>query len=662
MADAIEDHLFTFDAGVNSGISPLLLQKNQLFSAFNATVRGTLVRPRPPFLQYTFSDAGKAIVASALAKGPFQGAGYFSPDNASECLVASIGGVILRFDPVPATRTCTVTDISIPLDPNPATQPQVWMWQSEKWLVIQDGLSNPIFYDGTTSVRSNYNAPVNYSTTTAAPFTIPAVGSAANITFTSTVNLLNGDIITIQNYGQFVVNDISGSPVVNVTNLNAAPVGQVVNSPVTISWSHKGTQLPPGRMGAYVMGRNWVVLVDGRQFIASDITGGASGTASENYRDAVLNVTENSYLQGGGNFSVPGNVGEIRFIKGMSTPDVSLGQGPVMVGTHNTVFSCQAPVDRTTWSDLTNPILTVSMIGNGGQGQWNTINVNSDLLMRSIDGIRSFSQARRDYNTPGNTPISREVDSILSKDSPDILPYGSAVYFDNRLLMTTGTVANAKGNYFTGIVPLNFDPISTLRGKAPSVYDSQQWVGLNTLQLIAGVFDGIERSFSFTLDLTSSATVQVWEILKSSDPRILDDGTERIVWGFETAQLFNQSTVQKRTTLTLWDGEIHVDDLQGEVGFQIFYRPDQYPCWIPWYEWTECAGNDGDTSKPQYRPRMGFGKPSHAVCNLNTQDAMPEGYSFQVKAVIKGHCRVVGLRLRSSPNPQRAFAPQSCCP
>jgi hypothetical protein len=40
-------------------------------------------------------------------------------------------------------------------DVNPASRSHAWLWQSEKWMIINDGQSVPIFFDGATSRRSN---------------------------------------------------------------------------------------------------------------------------------------------------------------------------------------------------------------------------------------------------------------------------------------------------------------------------------------------------------------------------------------------------------------------------------------------------------------------------------------------------------------------------
>ena len=106
--------------------------------------------------------------------------------------------------------------------------------------------------------------------------------------------------------GQYLIESIPVTPTTQITlqNINDpyVPTKTIVAGAQLISLP----ELPAGRVGAYGMGRVWESLTDGIQFIAGDIVGGSSGTQFYNGRDAVLRVTENSYLAGGGTFHVPG--------------------------------------------------------------------------------------------------------------------------------------------------------------------------------------------------------------------------------------------------------------------------------------------------------------------------------------------------------------------
>ena len=674
----IIEFLGSFDKGMNSGIDPLLLSEDQLSYAVNMSARGTFAHPRPPILTRTmvFPSPDPAGVETAVKKGLWQGAAYYRGDNLVGSLIAQISGRLFQFIPQP-NFTVTVTEITIPGDPNSATAPQAWLWQAEKWMIIQNGVAgvNPIFFDGTTSRRSNFSLPIKFNTTVTAPTTVvPAIGAtSAAVTFADNTGMVVGDVITFETYGQMVV--VTVAPGVGGTatlvNQTAAPVGATIKATRKVSWQHVGTELPPGRMGCYGLGRVWMSLVDGEQFIAGDLVGGSSGTQAENYRDAVLNVTENSYLAGGGNFFVPGSVGSIQAMIFQAILDQQLGQGPLLVVTPTITFSCQAPLDRTTWTSVQNPIVTEGMIANGGMGQYSTIAVNGDTIMRAVDGIRSLILARRDFNTWGNTPISFELNRVLPLDAPNLLPFSSAIFFDNRLMMTLApTAVEGRGVYHKGLVVLNADPLSGIGGKAPSIWEGV-WLGIQPLQLVTGVFDTVQRAWAFCLNTTTNE-IELRELLAEGlafdSAQYYDNTFEPITYIMESAQLFKDSQHGDRQFKQLHNGEIFVDQLVGLVSFRVQYQPDQWPGWVDWFSWTECARptSQSDPTKknyqPGFKPRMGLGQPRVDDCDPCNNRPLRNGYSFQVRITITGQCRFLGARFECIPLPEPAFAPQSCDP
>lgn len=671
-----KDALLSFEAGVNQGVSPLLLPKNQLHKGRNMTVRGTFAKPRPVWRKLALSFTGDDF-PDAFEDGYFQAASYYKPDSGSEYLLASIAGRLFAVTPG-AGATADVTECTTPALRQSLTAPQCWIWQAEKWAIFNDGVSNPLFWDGTTIARSTYGTVTPLTDALSGTFIVPAIGAAVEVPVVTgavgAAGFMPGDVVRIYYVGTFMVQNTTLAPAsINMLNVNSTLEGQEIAvaapdglTPRPLNWRRIGTpQLPPGRMGAYGMGRNWMSLVDGRQFVASDLVGGSSGTEANEYRDAVLNISENLYLAGGGNFMVPGSIGDIKAMRFTATLDASLGQGPLQVFTPNGVFSCQAPVDRMTWQDLTNPILTQSLITNGGLGQDSTVLANGDILFRSKDGIRSLILARRDFSTWGNVPASREVDDSLARDAQGLLAYGSAVVFDNRLLMTYAPVNDAHGVYHRGLIALNFDPVSSLRGKAPSVYDGI-WTGTNILKIVKGEFSDIERCFAFCLN-TETDNLEVWELLTSDSTEIRDDGTLDIIWEIQSPALFRQDP-RDRKLLRLAGGEIMVSDMQGTVQIQVWYRPDWYPCWTLWHAWEDCAlesvPEDADTEnyQPGFRPRAGLGEPDPTRCDPFTNRPLREGHHFQVRVKISGHCTFQGGNFTAVEVPQEQFAPPICSP
>lgn len=661
----VRDAFLTFEAGVNHGVAPELVPRNQLADGLNVSVRGDFVKSRSYLQKRNLSFLDSAI-RSVLNGAWIQGACIYKPDFGNECIMVSASGRLYQFEIFPTQAI--VTDVT-GTEPQLANATLCWLWQAEKWVIWNDGKSNPVFYEkGVGTTRSNYGAALKYSTYNTASFVVPGPGQTVNVTLNSVANLVVGDIVTFQNRGQMSVADLPGGTIATFLNINASPTGWTVGVHTAlnanVSWQHTGTQLPPGRMGAYGMSRIWMSLVDGKQFIASDVMGGSSGTQANNYRDAILEITENFYLAGGGAFAVPGTIGEIVAMRFAATLDASLGQGPLQVFTRHGVFSCQTPVDRLTWQDVTNPILTQSLLGGGATGQDSTVNANGDILMRSIEGIRSLILARREFDTWGNTPISREVDPIFAQDSQDLLPWASAVVFDNRCLVTVKTVLGAHGPYFMGLVPLNFDPVSGLRGKQPSVYDSRAWTGLNAYKVLTDTFQNVQRCFalSFNVDLDE---LELYELLPEESPYIADNGITRVAFQIETGTKdFGVSDFSRRELLRLVSGELAVEDLQGTVDFYVWFKPDQWPGWVPWAHWQECAtiGADG---KPQFRPRMGLPEPSAQWCDPILNRPLNLFYTCRVKIQIVGHCTLKGGRLIAVTTPEPSRPPPICsaiCP
>jgi hypothetical protein len=565
----------------------------------------------------------------------------------------------------------TITGVTVPTSgtgqasvtgPANVIQPQAWCWQTECWVIIQDGLENPIIVNLNTQVamRSNFGVPTKYSSTLSS-------GGGCNVpsftlNFNSVANLPVGTRVGIAGIGYFIVTGISGNSVTFQNNTYFLPIA---TSGLKVWWTAPGTGLQPGRMGAYGLQRNWMVLTSIYQFIALDLCGGASGTSNYNFRDSVFESTENSYVTGGGTFCVPGGSGPITAMKFLAVQNVALGQGPLQVCTHKKVFSCQAPVDRLTWQSVTNPILTESVITNGAKGQWSTVVANSDLFMRSVDGIRSLTLAELESNEWGTVPCSFEVSPILNLDNQALLPFGSAIVFGNRLLMTCGPAQTANGVYHEGLVPMNFAPISSLRGKAPAVWDSGTWIGsgptsqMQILQMTVGEVNEDERAFALVLNTTAPPnTIEFWEILSDGEATADNDGTNNIPipWQFDSASMRFGVNRRDRKYMQLSNGEIWIDKLVGTVTFQVLWKPDQFPSWTNWNAWQSVQTVDAPDSQPAFLPRMGLGQPSAASIDASTNRPLREGFTFQTRHVFVGHCIFLGAFFESETKPMSKFA------
>lgn len=818
MADnLVYDYVAEIIGGMDSGNLPRLLNPDKAAFAFNATFRGGFPTDRPKVRKIALTY--DPDIQSAFETGLWQGGAYFKPDIGSQSLVASVSGRLFKFTP-DTSGNATVSEITIPSDPNSATNPQAWGFQAESWLIWNDGTSLPMFYDGNT-IRRSYGPSIVLGTTTAGPFTIPAVNSNVTLTllanytgplnvvvsvgtfgtflvvasgtppasgvgysaFLSNINdtpgntvavgtpiivpavtniigtvqsdfnvptnntsvititlssqpgpLTVGKILTIagRNYRvhsltgfsnviNFTCNDPASSTVnvpvgtsVYDTSITPAPsytfgtvevafVVPAVSSPVTAQLSALWTgaagtrvtvgakeyflspvtqtstpsttlivknltgnpsgpaivsaqiqtigELPIGRMGVYGLGRACMSLIDGISFTMSDLVGESSGSSAYNFRDAVLKVTKNAALTNGKPFRVPNSGETIQGMSFIAQLDVALGNGPLQVFTDLNVFSCQAPINSSIWATLTSPILTESLKGSGGISQESLVNSNADIFFRSPDAaLRSFKIARLDFDKWGNTPISHEMQRVLIQDNLALTNRSSGVEFDNRLLQAVNPIQGEQGVYHRGLMVINFDQITSLAGKTPSTYDGL-WTGLQIFRIITGKFFGANKCYAFCFNSVDSK-IELWEMLRDGET-IFDEGLTPVIWGMESADLFRgQKGELIREFKALEDGEISLDDVQGDVTVDVFYKPDQYPGWILWKKIQVSVDMTATDAQPGYFTRLGLGRPNTNTGNVATGQNMRFGYTFQTRKVIQGHCRCIGDRYVASLQPE----------
>jgi len=425
-----------------------------------------------------------------------------------------------------------------------------------------------------------------------------------------------------------------------------------------------GTKVPIGTGPmAYGQGRLWVA--QGRSFVAGDIVGGANG---------VLEFTENSFLSGGGAFTVPTATGGVTSMRFVAAPNTGLGQGELMVFTSDAAYSVSVPTDRYDWYAVSDPQQRVVLIHNGAMSHFSTELVNGDVFFRSRDGIRSVVQAVRDFQSLGNTPMSREMHRVLKYDDPKYLQYSSGVLFDNRYLVTSQSdFDSTTGIGFKGLVSLDFDLISGLSGKAPAAYDGF-WTldvkrdstthNMSFLHIIKGRFSDVERCFAFVRN--ADGNTEIWELTSDGD-EIEDTDVDssgvttanKITSEIETASFdFGQLGAAKQ----LESGDLWVDEVTGgTVTFHADFHPDQYPCWVSWQDWSVIAEYQASDCQSlvdyqkQYRPRMRLGFPSDTE---EPATGKPFNYGWEFAARLKwtGHARIKLFRLNARETQEEPYA------
>lgn len=502
-----------------------------------------------------------------------------------------------------------------------------------------------------------YNPNVTVANT-AADFTVPAVGSSVTVTLDSIYTGAQGQLVWIGTHAFTITSAPSPALSNTIYLISLTATTPIAGLPLPILTV---PELPAGRMGAYVLGHQCMSLTDGISFIYGDTVGGPSGSSTYNYRDAVLKTTENTFLSGGGAFRIPNSGETISSMTSLAVLDAAYGQGPLQVGTPSTIFTCSVPTDRSTWVALTNPILTETLIGKGPLGQNSTLLVNSDTLFRSNDGLGSLIFGRREFTTWGNTPISTEVNRVVLYDDLSLLSYGSAVNFDNRVLMTCKPTNGNQGVYHQGAIVINLDPVSSLRGKAESVWEAL-WTGTNILQFVTANFSGTDRCFQFTVNFNNNK-IQLVELLRTTSSTYYDNGTTRIPIVIETPCIFHPDERDKGTPIVrLVNGKLHFANVAGNVHVKVMFRPDFNPCWTTWREFDLCVTVDSAdaNSKFGYFDPIGLGEPPSADCESGNNRPVRSARFFQLRIELTGQCTLMGGDFAAVPEPNIVFPPPIC--
>lgn len=396
-------------------------------------------------------------------------------------------------------------------------------------------------------------------------------------------------------------------------------------------------EVPVGKMMEYGVGRLIVVLPNQREYVIGDIVGGGT---------SVIRFTESRVVNEGGSITVP-IPGSITAVKLIAVLDRGTRQGDLVVHTDQGAVTAQIGAPRTTWKEI--QFQQIAILKNGSLSQNATVLVNGDMFYRAYDGIRSLAMAQRDFQSQwATTPVSREVERVLRLDNVSLLSVGSAVLFDNRIIMTCTPYPRGFGFYHKGLISLDFDPISSMGQKSPPAYDGL-WTGLQATALVVGAFNNAERCFAFHVN--GDWENEIWEISR-------DDA-------FDDQDVQIPATIESRSYLfaapfslkNLDSGDLWIDRLEGSVTFDIKFKPDQYPLWTDWHTWSECASKmtcEQDSIgcmtltnyQPQYRPRMQLPQPADN-CVTGNEKPLRMGYQFQTRIAWMGKARIQGFRIHA---------------
>ena len=344
----------------------------------------------------------------------------------------------------------------------------------------------------------------------------------------------------------------SNAIIYNSTKARRAKVSVDVNN----------TEIPTGTIMAYGMGR-LVVIVNKRDVAFGDLYGSHD---LPDPADSLILFTERNFLSEGFDAAIP-------FTQGIATGmiffpqlDTSTGNGQLMVFAERGSTSFFLSLDRSLWKTSSFQIL--SLLTTGLRGNRSISVVNEDLWFRSDDGMRSYRQARSEQGGWAHIPLSTNVKQYLKNDSDWLLKYCSAIYFDNRVLVTTSPMWNNGRPMHWGMVVVDFDILSSFSGAplTPGQTSKPAWEGqwvssqFSPIQMLTGTFKGITRAFMFGMD--SQGQNQLYEL--SVDDKD-DFDNQKIGWEMVSRSFdFNKLNPQDSTVFTeneLYDGDLWIKEV-----------------------------------------------------------------------------------------------------
>jgi hypothetical protein len=241
-----------------------------------------------------------------------------------------------------------------------------------------------------------------------------------------------------------------------------------------------------------------------------------------------------------------------------------------------------------------------------------------------------------------------------------LLSQCSAVFFDNRLLMTASPfIMSEDGNIgFKDLAALDFAPVSSMQGKSAPAWCGE-WDGVRFVKLACGSFRGEERCFAVVRN--AGGGNELWEILKTgaaetaSGDRLPGGAGSAVAALVETpARDFGDAKRRKRLERV----EVEVSGVAGPLELRAWWRCDAGGRWNLLDEVATVA----PVSDPE-----GAGAAPHVWRNLSAQGrsqwrtySVPErvdviyrrgaqiGFNFQLRISWRGICKIERVRMRAA--------------
>jgi hypothetical protein len=637
-----------FSGGMDSSRAPNLISDNAVSRAVNVTFRGGTPTTRPGFRQLILANANVEANGGldSFVNGLFQG-GYYYQDRRTDrnpCVISVMSGFVIKIDlgtyevqrvfPVVEAPDIvlgesyiiktvgTTTWTSYGAAANTVgeqfvctTAPGVgtgtayamnpidiyadcYFVQAENYLIIQDGSNAPRIWDGDNLWISGLGPAGSTGEISQVPIgTVMAYGQGRLfVANTERTSGTAGDLAYGGSTDQVTITAGSGALAAATYSITTATAhGYSPGDIITVS-GHSSSNGVNGTWECKSGTTGSTIIIDAASpSSATSGTGGFVTKANVGAASDLLRFTETTYLDEGGSLQVPGFLGKITGLIFMPVQDSGAGVGDLLIFCETGVLSLSVAVPRTQWKS-TAGFQRIALASIGSTGQESLATANGDVFFRSFDGLRTYRNARAEFNSFGRVPISAEMNAVLEYDTKNMLKNCSSIVFDNRFLFTatpkvdftgvSSTTLTKRPITFSSIVALDFTTLASIGAQRASCYDGF-WRGLDVTKLVSGVVDGKPRAFAFCVDYEVNATNTLWEITSdifADEPVNATPIPITSILETRSFQLGSPSEVKKLIRADLWLGS-----LRGNTDFKIYWRPDEYACWREWHEFSRCA-------------------------------------------------------------------------
>lgn len=695
MSIAIQNRYYdgnaSFEGGMDSSRFPSLIPINSYATGVNVTCRNSSVSSRYGWSEISLTvDAVTNTDFAQFLNYGFQGGTVYKKLTGKSVLVCVVRGRVYEID-VDERKVSQI----YPIGPStPTTRDRSvrnYFCQAGKYLIIQDGVTAPLVYDSASV------SPVGTAATNVPKGTVMAYGQGRLFVLINDSEIKAGDLIyggrsvklpivasakggshpNVANDAYLTVYvDISALPSVpsqiNFSSTTGAPLiieghsfaGLGTENSVNNSYDEnykldsldqvEPIQITPTIRKIKLLNVNYSALVrqsnpglysappsSGTAPLVPDTIRGSGGYVTfvlTGQESDVLNFQEDDYLSTGGVLAAPTQMGRIRNLAFPTMADTAAGQGDLLAFCDNGVCSFAVSQPRSSWKKMT-AFQRVTLADVGCLGDRTVTNVNGDIYFRSHDGLRSYRNAAATQAMPGQNSISSELRTFFNADSTKSASEASAVYFDSRYLLAAWGKPNYLGTQtvYSSILSLDFSPVQrNNRANVVSPAYDGAWTGLNIYQLLRGVFSQTERSFAFC---DNYGTLSLYELM----PNKVVDASFGVTTPIRSIVETRSYEFEKPYTLKkLSRADIWVSNLQGQVDFKVYFRPDKFPCWIEWTSFQKnarmeyCPSSPEEflakvpTSLPQFRPQIRLTTPPDDI-DPSTNRSFRMGYEFQLR-------------------------------